>query len=311
MERMDPVLALTLHVIFLVMGISGNLFILTVHFMDWLKTRSINACALILNCIAFSNISFQGTIVANEFSFYLFNAFFSQDWVIKSFVTIIVCLSFSSLWFSTCLCFYYCVKIVNLNIAFFQKLKTKLPVMVPWMLVASFILSWISGITSYWDLQTEQLTSTAVNVSRNKTFLAGYSFRSSCSCLFPIYIFLSSMAFTVIFCTAMAIVTSLCKHMRRMKKNNDGFGNTSLVSHLSAAKTVTTLLFVYMTFYGALNIMFNMATTAGSLLFSLCIIVISSFPSVNVLILIMGNRHLKDILKQVLGAKANSSSEGK
>ncbi|KAM4637029.1 taste receptor type 2 member 40-like [Discoglossus pictus] len=275
--------------------------------MDWLKTRGINSSNLIIDCIGFSNIFLQASLLLNESLYFLFNSFYSQHWVVKSILAVTISLSFSSLWFCTCLCFYYCVKIINLNAGFFHKLKTYVSTMVPWLLLVSVTLSWVVGLTSYWDLSAE--SSIAANASGNSTSLSTYSFKSRCSCLFQIYMVISAVAFTIIVSTVVAIITSLCKHMRRMKKNTEGFGKASLDSHLAAAKTVTSLLVIYVTFYGAQNIMFSMPTSMSSAVFSICIIVVASFPSVNALVLIMGNRKLKNVLKQLLGSKFRVNSE--
>ncbi|KAM4637030.1 taste receptor type 2 member 40-like [Discoglossus pictus] len=274
--------------------------------MDWLKTRGINSSNLIIDCIGFSNIFLQASLLLNESLYFLFNSFYSQHWVVKSILAVTISLSFSSLWFCTCLCFYYCVKIINLNAGFFHKLKTYVSTMVPWLLLVSVTLSWVVGLTSYWDLSAE--FSIDANFSGNSTSWSTYSFKSRCSCLFQIYMVISAVAFTIIVSTVVAIITSLCKHMRRMKKNTEGFGKASLDSHLAAAKTVTSLLVIYVTFYGAQNIMFNMPTSVSSAVFSICIIVVASFPSVNALVLIMGNRKLKNVLKQLLGCKFRINS---
>ncbi|KAM4637031.1 taste receptor type 2 member 9-like [Discoglossus pictus] len=285
---------------------SGNVFIVLVHCLDWLKTQSINTIALIINSIGCCSISLQGIMIVNEILFFLFNDFYSQDWVIRSFIVVLTSLSFSSLCFSTCLCFYYCVKITNLNAAFFQQLKTKISTIVPGILVVSVAISWAAGLASYWDLNIQDYSTMATNSSGNKTF--GYNLVSRCDCLIIMYMVIAGIAFTIIFTAVVSIITSLCKHMERMKKNSEGFGKSSLDFHRAAAKTVTSLLIIYMIFYGALNLMFNDTAGVGSWLFSLSIIVISGFPSVNAFVLIMGNRKLKNVLKKLFGVNGSSNN---
>ncbi|MEE6487077.1 hypothetical protein FKM82_014789 [Ascaphus truei] len=303
MPEINYIVALVLHSIFFFIGLAGNLFILVVNFLDWLKTNDLSPCDLILNSIGLSNIILQGIVVVNEFCFFMFPKVYSHDWVVNSFVVIISSVAFSSLWFSTCLCFYYCVKIVNLNGAFFYKLKTKVPTMMPWLLVGSIAISWTMGLPAYWDLYREFPLSVAANFSGNWTSSLAFSFKSKCTCLFQLYLLFSSVAFTIVFSSGVAIITSLCKHMRRMRKNNEGFASACLDSHLAAVKTVTSLLILYIMFYGALNAIFNSSTAVGSLLFSLCIMGVSSFPSINSIILIMGNTKLTKALRQLLGGK--------
>ncbi|XP_075697357.1 taste receptor type 2 member 39-like [Rhinoderma darwinii] len=310
MSEFNPVVGVTIHVTLSLLGFIGNIFILIIHFLDWLKTRELNPCELIINCIVFSNISLQGTVLFNEICFFMFLAFYAQDWVINALAAIMSSLAFSSLWCSTCLCFYYCVKITNLSGTCFYKLKSALPVMVPWLLVLSIASSWTAGMPAYWDLyrNTSFLIS---NSSRNETLTISFNLniKSRCNCLFQIYMMVSAVAFTVIFITAGTIISSLCRHMmRRMRKNSESLSCTKVSSHLSAARTVTLLLTLYLTFYGALNAIFNETTEIGTWMFSLCFIVISSFPAINAIILITGNRKLSNAVRELLGMKSGTGT---
>ncbi|KAM5140430.1 taste receptor type 2 member 39-like [Mantella aurantiaca] len=304
MLELSPVIALTVHSLLCLIGLSGNTFILVVHFLDWLKTREFNPCDVIINSISISNMFLQGSVLFNETCFYMFVIFFSHKTVINSTVVIMSSMAFCSLWCSTCLCFYYCVKITNFSGALFQKLKTRLPGMVPWMLIISIAMSSAAGIPAYWDLYMDD-PSFAMNFTSNRTLAISFNVKSRCGCLFQIYMLFSSVAFTIISFSAVAIITSLCKHMIRMKQSSEGSGTGKINSHLSAAKTVTSLLLLYLIFYGALNLIFNDSSSeVGSLLFSLCFIVAASFPTVNSIILIMGNRKLTNVFKSLLGIKS-------
>ncbi|KAG8547853.1 hypothetical protein GDO81_027314 [Engystomops pustulosus] len=303
MAELNPPVAVTLHVLLALLGLLGNTFIFLVHFLDWLKTRELNPCDFIINCISLSNIFLQGTVLFNEICFFLFTVFYSQDWVVKSMVVIMSSLAFCSLWSSTVLCFYYCVKIINVNGACIHKLKAKLPVLVPWMITFSVGMSWAAGLPSYWDLYRESPCPTA-NYTGNITSLISFKFKSKCVCLFHMYMLVSGAAFLIISFTAGAIIYSLCKHMIRMRRNNEGSGSGKINSHLSAAKTVTSLLLLYLFFYGALNIIFNDTTEVGSLIFSLCFLAVSGFPTLNSIVLITGNRKLINTCKKIFGIRS-------
>ncbi|KAM4034424.1 taste receptor type 2 member 40-like [Anomaloglossus baeobatrachus] len=218
-------------------------------------------------------------------------------------------LSFSSLWCSTVLCFYYCVKIVNFTGSFFRKLKANLPVLVPWMIFFSILISLAAGLPSYWDLYRviEIPFYAFANNTGNRTVMFSLKYRSKCNCLFNMYMLLSGVAFVIIFFTAGGIVSSLCMHMMRMKHSNEGSGGGKINSHLSAAKTVTSLLLLYLFFYGALNLIFNDTTEIGSLTFSMCFLAVSSFPTLNAIILIQGNGKLTNMCKRILGIKSGTA----
>ncbi|XP_056388318.1 taste receptor type 2 member 9-like [Hyla sarda] len=284
-----------IHISFLLTGLLGNLFILIVHLLDWCKTHDYNPSILIINSIALINIFYQGAITFNVVTVFMFLDFYVQVWVVNPLVVIMSSLAFSSLWCSTCLCFYYCIKIVNFQGSFFYKLKAKVAVFMPWLLFISIAASWLVGVPAYWDLYMDIKPLTAGNVTMFSLIV-----KSRCTCLFQIYSFFAAISFAIIFTTAGAIVTSLCKHMIRMKKNNEGSGNSRIHSHLLAAKTVTSLLLLYLIFYGFLSSLFNEVGNTSSLTFDISFVVCSSFPTFNSIILIMGNRKLSNSLKELL-----------
>ncbi|XP_073404207.1 taste receptor type 2 member 39-like [Dendrobates tinctorius] len=298
MSFIEPTWAFGIYVFFLVTGVSGNLFILTVHFLNWLKTSDCNPSMLIINSIALINIVGQAAITTDRVTLYMSVKFYMQDWVSKLFVVILSSLAFSSLWSSTCLCFYYCTKIANFNWSFFYKLKAKAPLYVPWLLIISIAASWSVGVSAYLDLDMDIEPVTGLTAG-NLTLTLSYNLRSRCKCLFQIYMLFAAIAFTVIFLTAGAIVTSLCKHMIRMKKSNEASGNSRINSHLSAAKTVTYLLLLYVIFYGSLSSLFNGVEEDSNFIFFFSYIVVSAFPTFNSIILIMGNRKLSYSLKKL------------
>ncbi|XP_075697359.1 taste receptor type 2 member 9-like [Rhinoderma darwinii] len=298
------VIYVLVHCIFLMTGVTGNSFILIVHFIDWLRTHEHNPCNLILNAIGISNMLLQGSVVFQEITFFLYPDYYFQDWVIYMVIAMQTTYSFSSLWCSTCLFFYYCVKIVNFRGTLFYKLKAKLSTLVPWLLAFSIILSWCAGMPAYSDLYLHS-SFTTVNITGNLTMLVSAKYSSRCNCMFHVFIFVASAAFIIIFFTAGAIITSLCKHMMRMRQNNEGLGHSKMSTHLSAARTVTLLLIMYLIFYGSFTLIYSPMGFPDDITMTVCLIIISFFPTINSVILIFGNRKLTNILKKLLGMQPN------
>ncbi|XP_075034376.1 taste receptor type 2 member 9-like [Mixophyes fleayi] len=297
------VIHVALHSIFLVTGLTGNIFILIVHFLDWQKTRDLNPCNLILNVIGIFNIMLQGIIVLQEIAYAMFKEIYLLEWVSNLVQAVSTSASLSSLWCSTCLCFYYCVKIVNLSGTFFCKLKAKLPLMVPWLLFLSIVLSWGAGMSVYWDMYID-IVVTPLNITGNITLMSSNVYFSKCNCMFQMFMLIVSVAFTIISLTTVAIITSLFNHMRRMRQNNEGFGQARITSHLSAAKTVTALLINYLIVYCVSILLSYSLIMPDELTITVCYIVLSSFPTINAAILILGNRKLTNVLKKLLGMKS-------
>nr|DBA15166.1 TPA: hypothetical protein GDO54_004414 [Pyxicephalus adspersus] len=295
---------LVIQIIFLMTGSTGNIFILTVHFLDWMKTRKLSTVDLIVNCIVIINLFLQGTIAFNQICALLFLEIYIQVQVVNSLLVILTSLALSSLWCSTCLCFYYFVKIVSFKWAWFHKIKAKLPVMVPWLLVFSCTISWAFGLAAYWDINIDNPLLTA-NATRNASYVHLH-YKSRCDCIFQIYMLVASIPFSIIFITAGAIIFSLCNHMQKIKKNNEGSKNSKLSSHLKATKTVTSLLIAYFIFYGMINILYSESKDGQALTFIFCVLMASAFPTENAIILINGNRKLLMMVKHILCIKQTS-----
>nr|DBA15165.1 TPA: hypothetical protein GDO54_004413 [Pyxicephalus adspersus] len=292
------IVLVVLHCVFLVTCFTSSTFILTVNFLEWLKTRKHNSCDLIINCIVTINIILQASVTLNEICFLLFLEFYIQIFLANSLVALMSSLTFSSLWCSTCLCFYYCVKIVGFNGKLFYKIKANITVIVPWLLLFCIVISCTVGLAAYWDIYLSISLSSA-NVTWNTSSIVP-GIESGCNCLFNVFMFVSALAFFIISITAGAIVVSLCKHMKHITKNNQGFGNTRLTSLKSAAQTVTSLLILYLVMFGSLNVIFNGAEDATSLIVHLFFAVAASCPTINAIILIHGNRKLSNVMTHLL-----------
>ncbi|XP_069611099.1 taste receptor type 2 member 40-like [Ranitomeya imitator] len=301
----NTIIPVTFHILFFITGVIGSLFIISVQFLDWLKTHQLGPVDLIIVFIGFVNLLLQGSFAFNEICSFLFVEFYVQVQIVNSMVVIMTSLAFSSLWCSTTLCFYYYVKIINLNGTIFYKLKSKLPVIVPCLLIFSIVTSWSVGLPSYWDIYRQ-----SSHATDNVTYIStiNLDFRSKCNCMFYVYMTQSAMAFTIILFTAGAIIKSLLKHMAQMKKNNEGFGHTRISAHISAARTVTSLLVLYLYFYGAQTVLYNTTQDVWSVIFTASFILVSSFPTANAIILIFGNRKLSNKLRYVLGVQSISGN---
>ncbi|XP_077309922.1 taste receptor type 2 member 2-like [Lithobates pipiens] len=302
MASLYIIIPVVFHLICLLTGSLANIFILCLNFLNWMKTRKWSPVDLIINCIGIINLFMQGSIVFNQICALLFLEFYIQVWVVNSLIVMMISLALSSLWCSTCLCCYYFVKITTFHWAWFYKIKVKFPVLVPWLLFFSCTISWAFGLVAYWDIYIESSLLPA-NATRGVSYV-NLNHKSRCDCIFQIYMLVASVPFTIILITASAIIFSLCNHMQRIRKNNEGPGNSKLSSHIKATKTVIFLLVWYLIFYSMLNIIFS--EEGNSLLFLFCVIVASSFPTGNAIILISGNRKLLWKLKHFLCIKQTS-----
>ncbi|XP_075144219.1 taste receptor type 2 member 40-like [Leptodactylus fuscus] len=306
MFYVNTIILVVLHAILLFTGSAGSLFILVVQFLDWLKTHQLDPIDFIIVFIGLANLFLQGSFSFNAICIFQFVEFYVQVWVVNSLAVIMTSLALSSLWSSTTLCFYYCVKIINLKGTMLYKLKAKLPIIVPWLLVLSNVASWAVALPTYWDVYRLSPVPTDNATHIQPTY--NLNFKSRCDCVFDIFMVYSGVAFMIILFTAGAIIKSLLKHVMEIKKNNKGVRPARISAHISAARTVFSLLIVYLIFYAAINAIFNEVGDVGSAFFSVIFIMACTFPTANAVILIFGNRKLSNKLRYILGVKLVSGN---
>ncbi|KAG8435606.1 hypothetical protein GDO86_013520 [Hymenochirus boettgeri] len=294
------------------MGIAGNLLILVSNFMEWRRTKDITPYVIILSSIGISNILLQLMTLANQFCIQIQKDF--QEIVILSFIAIMTSLALTSLLFSLCLCFFYCVKIIQINNTLFLKLKKEIPRTIPLLLTLSVLVSLSVGMFSYWDLYQDHVSNANVSSTEPSVDL---NIKSKCQCFFVLLLALSSVALTIFFSLSLAIIISLYRHMRKMKNNRTTEAcKAGLDVHISAAKTLTLLLLLYISFFVELCVLLDISETYGHWYFVLCYILASAFPTLSSLVLIMGNSKLKNSVKIILqilcaGCKKQSNHKDK
>ncbi|XP_068115022.1 taste receptor type 2 member 40-like [Hyperolius riggenbachi] len=286
--------------------LTGGLFILIVNCLDWSKHNKENTGDLIINCIVTINLILQATVAFNEICVVTYLEFYIQFWVANSLIFIMCVLVFSSLWCTTCLCFYYCVKIVNFNGDLFHKIKARISTMVPWLLVFSNVISWITGLPVYLDIFIDSPLF-YTNATRDSSSFA-LNVKSKCNCLFYVFMLVSSIAFSIISLTAGAIIISLNKHMKQMEKNSDG--SARLTSLRSAAQTVTSLLVTYLVLFGSMSVIFNETHDGSGSIMLIFFALGACCPTVNNIILINGNRKLSNRMKQLFGKTSRTANAG-
>lgn len=66
-----PIIAVIIAVIEISIGLVGNGFIVVIKGMDWMKSRKLSSCDMILSCLGMSSIIMQGAaVVSHSYSFF-------------------------------------------------------------------------------------------------------------------------------------------------------------------------------------------------------------------------------------------------
>ncbi|NXQ08300.1 TA2R9 protein, partial [Vidua macroura] len=203
----------------------------------------------------------------------------------------------SNLWFSACLCVFYCIKIANFRNRFFIYLKVKIDKSVPWLLLGSVIFSLIIGILVYNTID-KAVCKTFNFTCQERLWKATNGIEEH---FFPIYFltgFLHTTAFMAVIFSAVFLLFSLWRHKRKMQTNS--MKDLSKDAHTRAMKSILSFLVMY-----SINFMFLILTLIYSLKHQNHVIFLGdliqyAYPGVHSLILIFSNPKLEKTLLKIL-----------
>ncbi|XP_039916032.1 taste receptor type 2 member 40-like [Hirundo rustica] len=278
-------------------GMWINAFIVSVLCIGWIKKKTLNSnekILLLLGCSRFCSLWFSWAYSFLSFIYpnYLyvhprlqlalfFQAFFTH----------------CNLWFSACLCAFYCVKIANFRNSFFIYLKVKIDRMVPWLFLGSGILSLAIGIIAY-DVADKphcnNLNSTgqgnfgSANIKMDtyffpSFFLTGFEYAAS---------------FMAVIFAAVFLLFSLWRHKCKMQTNS--MKDLSMEAHIRAMKSIFSFLVMYSINFVCLVLKMVYVTKKGSYMTFLIVVFQYTFPSLHSLILIFSNPKLEKTLLKIL-----------
>ncbi|XP_069064891.1 taste receptor type 2 member 40-like [Pleurodeles waltl] len=279
-------------------GVFINFFIVTVLFLDWVKSRSLNACNLILVSLGISNVVFILTLYLDTLLYsYAAKFYFSGNIFRIANICCYLTLNSSS-WLIAFLCVFYCFKIVNLNQPLFNQIKMKLPRLAPWMITASLLISVLLSVPVYWECYFDLPQNKTLDVEEvvNVDWTIRYTV---VSCVLggavPLLLVVLSMTVTV---------ASLWKHTKQMKQNTMDSSQPQLQALTGAAKTMSRLLILYICFHMA-NI-FIMSGNYEKNWDLLITFVLMSYTPAQSFTLVLGNSRLKQTFVRMLRFSVSS-----
>uniref|UniRef100_A0A8C5R6M3 Taste receptor type 2 n=1 Tax=Leptobrachium leishanense TaxID=445787 RepID=A0A8C5R6M3_9ANUR len=257
------------------LGSLGNSFIVAVNLCDLLTHGELNSFDLILTCLGLSRWVLQFLVltvfvisIGWKSSGSKYSESLQYSWLFYS---------NSSMWFATWLCVLYCVRIANIQNFIFNLLKKHFDRLLPWFLMASVAISVVFNSTETGD---------------EPFFLGSKNFAS-----FSTLCALGSLPPFLIFCTAaLMVVSSLMKHVQKMKEQEKtGFREPSVKAHYGAVMSIG-LFFIFYLFYMVTFNIYISQTVDSSLVKCFCAVTIGAYPSIHSLFLVHGNNKLRYIM---------------
>ncbi|NXV09610.1 TA2R7 protein, partial [Cettia cetti] len=274
-----------------------NAFILCVLCIGWVKKKTLNSnekILLLLGCSRFCSLCFSW---AYSFLSFIFPKYLYVHPVLQLLTFFQAFFSHCNLWFSACLCVFYCIKIANFRKRFFIYLKGKIDRMVPWLFLGSGILALAIGIIAY-DIANKPHCN-----NRNSTGLGNFGSANikMDKHFFPSF-FLTGFGYAVSFMAvifaAVFLLFSLWRHKCKMQKNS--MKDLSMEAHIRAMKSILSFLVMYSINFVCLVLKMVYVTKKGSYMTFLIVVFEYTFPGLHSLILIFSNPKLEKTLLKIL-----------
>ncbi|XP_071972604.1 taste receptor type 2 member 114-like [Engystomops pustulosus] len=145
-----------------------------------------------------------------------------------------------NVWFSTFLCVYFCLKIVNVKNTLYICLQRNFQKVFPRLFISAILGSVLVCVPFILKVieETSAVNMSTINKKRNLRDIV-ITYRDSSA-----FIILSWTALLILSISALAIVTSLFKHMNQVQENFGGFRSPNMKAHVQALKTIIFFLLI-------------------------------------------------------------------
>ncbi|KAM3920450.1 taste receptor type 2 member 20-like [Leptodactylus fuscus] len=214
-----------------IVSFPGNFFIVAVTILGFCKNRKLPLSDQLIFGITFYSL-LHGLLK----TYAQFNAVFefSSDEYNKQAIYITIYLDICTLWFSALLSIHFCLKIVNIKNGFYIRLQGRFPKLFPWITVTFVLGYFFLSLYSVLDRYQESLL--------NATSAVLFKRESSRWWLLVISMTICVLCSLLCSVSALTILISLCKHIKRIQEHTEGSGSPNMDVHIRAIKTVSSLL---------------------------------------------------------------------
>ncbi|XP_017750752.1 PREDICTED: taste receptor type 2 member 60 [Rhinopithecus bieti] len=215
-------------------------------------------------------------------------------------------LNAATLWFSSWLSVFYCVKIATFTHLVFLWLKHKLFEWVPWMLFSSVGLS--SFTTILFFIGNHRIYQNYLRNHLQPWNVTGNSIWSYCEkfYLFPLKMITWTMSTAVFFICMTLLITSLGKHMEKALLTTSGFREPSVQAHVKALLALLSFAMLFISYF--LSLVFSAAGIFPPLDFKFWVgeSVIYLCAAVHPIILLFSNCRLRAVLERCRSSRCGT-----
>ncbi|XP_042303646.1 taste receptor type 2 member 143-like [Sceloporus undulatus] len=285
-------------------GILGNGFIVVVNGHQWLQSKKMVPCDFLLTTLSTSRFLVHLILLVNSSALYFFLQSTRHIYIAELIYFPWTLSIMVSHWCATWLSVFYCVKVTSFANPLFLWMKARINVLIPKLLGISIVISMVLYLPLLVSLFGQKKD---CNVTG--TLLGNVSQNDVCNNIFiillPLDFFLSFINFCLSTISFILLLTSLQKHRRNMKKS--GVTDLSIQVHIKVMKSLLFCFFFYLLYFIAMIIYTKNVIDNGTVDGMLINILLSLFPSVHSIILILTNPKLKEISAHILNIRQRPS----
>ncbi|XP_041327634.1 taste receptor type 2 member 40-like, partial [Pyrgilauda ruficollis] len=275
-------------------GILGDGIILAASLLSCIGSRTWPPYDMIVISLSSSRFILQSWTTLDFLISLFYEPFVYKENVFVVSKTIFTFLSYSSLWFGAWLSVFYCIKVASFTQSFFIWLKLRIARLVPWMLLTSWLCSFITAIPFAWDIYSVHENITAPSSMTNSSSMRTTR-KDSLTLL--IYLWNASTALPSILSAVSSIllIWSLWISTRRMQSNASGFRDPSLEAHRKAIKSVCSFFIFHITYFICLLLLYTRVFSPLSDKESMCIVILAPCPTGHTMVLIWSNPKFQEL----------------
>ncbi|XP_073464615.1 taste receptor type 2 member 40-like [Aquarana catesbeiana] len=278
-----------------IIAVFTNLLIIVVNLIDKAKGNIFSSSDLIVVTLCTSNIIFQFTMLINDFMSFIESNVYFTDEVYTVSVVFLVLPIYSSFWFTVCLSINYYLQIVITTHPFLIRLKLAGAQLIPPLILVSLFISLASGLPAAWNIYRDPLE---LNISNNDSEVASLP-KLSTAYLLPSNLVSCSLPLVLVGVANGLIIKSLVTNTKKSDKNTKGELSARAEGRIRAARTISCLLILYISFYVAEILVFIDIFPPSSPEFCTCLVVIYSYSPAQSIVLIFGSPKLKQVFVTV------------
>ncbi|XP_063770017.1 taste receptor type 2 member 9-like [Pseudophryne corroboree] len=288
--------SMTVLAISTVMTVFTNSFIIAVNLIDKCKGKNLSPSDFIVVTLCLSNILFQLIMLFNDYmSFLDGDIYFTDEVYIISTVMLILPI-YSSFWFTVCLSINYYLQIVIATQPLLIKLKLASAQVIPHLILASLFISLATGLPAAWNFSHDPQN---VSVSSNQSVEISVP-SLNVVYLLPSTLISCSIPLILVGIANGLIIKTLVIHTHKSDRNSKGDLSARAEGRIRAARTISCLLFLYISFYISEILVFIEIFPQSSPGFCTCLMVMYSYSPAQSIVLIFGSPKLKQVLLKVI-----------